>query len=1075
MPDNLPAKHKPHPRKRDISPRHFSFSGTWPAYSEIQVTTNFTFLTGASHPEELVDRAAALGYRGIAVTDTNSLAGAVRMHVAARQANLSLAIGCRLLLQTLPEQPTLTVLVYPTNRQSYGQLCQLLTRGKLRASKGECCLTLHDLLDFHEDLLAVMIPHNIMEVDTHWMEAAEGLKRVFTAKRLSIGISYVYGMNDRDRLDRFLQLSRHAQIPLAATNDVQYHVPSRKALHDILACIRHGVKIQEAGFLLQPNAEQYLKSPQKMHDLFAECPQAIERSLDIIEHASAFSLDELRYEYPHETCPPDKSPMQYLEELTWQGARKRYPAGVPSKIIHNIRHELNLIDELDYPHYFLTVHDIVAFARKHQINCQGRGAAANSTVCYCLWITEVNPGEHQLLFERFVSKERDEPPDIDIDFEHERREEVIQYIYGKYGRHRAALTAEVITYRSRSAIREVGKALGLSLDCVDRLAKDRQWFDPNGLDASQLRKLGMNPKDPILIRLGYLIKHILGFPRHLSQHVGGFVLTEHALSQTVPIENAAMPDRTVIEWDKDDIEALGMLKVDVLGLGMLTCIRKCFELIHLHYDRSYTIDTMPREDPAVYDMICEADTIGVFQIESRAQMSMLPRLKPRKFYDLVIEVAIVRPGPIHGKMVHPYLRRRNEEEDVEYPSKEVEEVLERTLGVPLFQEQAMKLTIVGAGFTSGEADHLRRAMAAWKRKGHLIKAFGEKIINGMLKNGYSIEFAERCFNQIKGFGEYGFPESHAASFALLVYVSAWQKCHYPAAFAAALINSQPMGFYAPSQIIRDAKAHGVEVRPVDINHSQWDCTLEPADVDGTFAIRLGMRLVKGLAHDEAERIVKTVAHMGEFDSIELLWRSSKASVKALRRLASADAYRSMQLDRQQALWQIRRLRDEPLPLFDQLLQPTESYESLPQVGLPHKVLYDYRSTGLSLKAHPLIFFRRKLNTRKVIPNIDLTDPRKCPHGKPVMVAGIVLVRQRPGTASGIVFITIEDETGIANLIVRPHIFDRYRSAANHSQFITAGGVVERDPTGKVVHVMVKRIDTLSNAQDNLQVKQRNFH
>ncbi len=1081
MPEVDSIKIVPHPGKRPPEVPASRARAELP-YAEIQVTTNFTFLTGASHPEEYADRAAALGYRGLAVTDTNSLAGVVRMHVAAKQAGMPLAVGCRLLLETEAQRLRQAVLVYPTDRASYGNLCQLLTRGRLRGAKGECHLSVHDLLDYESGLLAVLVPPR--EVDQHFLETAAGLKRVFTPRRLSIALARPFSHDDERRMQCLAALGRHLSLPLAATNDVRHHAPQRKPLLDVVTCIREGVTLDEAGYRLAPNAESHLKSPEEMHRLFADYPEAIARSVAIVEQASAFSLDELRYEYPHETCPDGVTPMQRLTELTWAGAKSRYadlaepgcPDPVPDKVKYLISHELELIEELNYPHYFLTVHDIVAFARSRGIICQGRGAAGNSAVCFALGITEVDPNRIAMLFERFVSKERDEPPDIDIDFEHERREEVIQYIYAKYGRHRAALTAEVITYRNRSAIREVGKVLGLSLDFVDRLAKNHDWFNKSSIQPEHLRKLGFNPDDPTLKKLCILVRQILGFPRHLSQHVGGFVLTERPLSETVPIENAAMPDRTVIEWDKDDIEALGMLKVDVLGLGMLTCVRKSFELIAQHEGPKLAMYTVPPEDPEVYDMVCRADTVGVFQIESRAQMSMLPRLRPREFYDLVIEVAIVRPGPIQGGMVHPYLRRRAGEEAIDYPSEKVKAVLERTLGVPLFQEQAMALAIEAAGFTPGEADQLRRSMAAWKRKGNQLQYFGERLIAGMRANGYTQEFAERCFEQIKGFSEYGFPESHAAAFALIVYVSAWLKHHHPAAFAAALINSQPMGFYAPAQIARDAAEHGVEVRPIDVNHSRWDCTLEKNGVGNDLALRLGMRITKGLGHDDAELIASAMESRGRFDDVESLWRSSGASVKALRRLAAADAFGSMGLDRQQALWQIRKLRDERLPLFESVETPKESRAPLPLMNASHQVLHDYLSTGLSLKAHPLSFMRERLDELNVTPNHQLEDKTLCPNGRPVAVAGIVLVRQRPGTAFGITFMTLEDEGGVANLIVRPKIFEQHRAAARHGLIVLARGTIERDSTtGDVVHVLVKSVEDIGRPDSAFQHRARNFH
>ena len=1151
MPDAPSPKHVPHPHRRsDASASVRAVDAL--AYSEIQVTTNFTFLTGASHPEEFVNQAADLGYRGLAITDSNTLAGAVRMHVAAKELGLPLAIGCRLTLHTIPDAPLLSMLVYPTHRAAYGNLCQLLTRGKLRSEKGKCHLTLHDLLDFHEGLLAVVVPPALPDpINEHFIDILRGLRQSFTADRLSLAACCAFGPDDRARLARLADLADHTGIELVATNDVHYHTPTRKPLHDVLACIRHGVTLDGAGFLLKPNAEGQLKSPAEMHRLFAQYPQAIHRAVSIIARASAFKLDELKYEYPHETCPPGKLPMQHLADLVWAGAAERCgkketgdrgqgtedrgqrtadieeqealmqrhpspmarsaePSGyqstamprwladsssglaaallspslslIPEKIRDQLQHELNLIAELNYPHYFLTVHDIVAFARSQNILCQGRGAAANSAVCYYLGITSVDPATSVLLFERFISRERDEPPDIDVDFEHERREEVIQYIYKKYGRDRAALTAEVITYRSRSAIRDVGKALGLSLDCVDRLAKNHEWFDAKGIAPAHLRQLGFDPDDGTFIRLCFLVRQILGFPRHLSQHVGGFVLTDRPLCETVPIENAKMDARTVIEWDKDDIDALGILKVDVLGLGMLTCVRKAFDLVAQHGGPRHDMATVPQDDSAVYDMICNADTIGVFQIESRAQMSMLPRLRPRCFYDLVIEVAIVRPGPIQGGMVHPYLRRRTGEEEVTYPSEAIREVLGRTLGVPLFQEQAMAMVVKAAGFTPGEADALRRSMAAWKRKGHLIKSFGEKIITGMLARGYELEFAERCFEQIKGFGEYGFPESHAASFALIVYVSCWLKCHHPAAFAAALINSQPMGFYAPAQIVQDVKNHGIEVRPIDVNHSEWDCTLEPTnDVSPAacgVALRLGMRLTKALRQTDAHRLRAAVANRGPFHNIESLWRSSTVSATALRRLAAADAFTSMGLDRQQALWQIRKLHDVHLPLFDDHVEQhmdAEEDPHLPLIPDSHRVLHDYMATNLSLKAHPMAFLRSKLDALGVTANGDLHDIVKCPSGRRVLVAGLVLVRQRPGTASGIVFMTLEDETGIANLIVRAHIFERFRKAAAHSRIILATGTIERDSSGQVVHVLVRSIRDIGREDSLLKPHQRNFH
>ncbi|MBT8486216.1 MAG: error-prone DNA polymerase, partial [Phycisphaerae bacterium] len=938
MPELPNPKSRPHPGDKRVGFAPTTrFTAARVGYADLHTTTNFTFLTGASHPEEIVEQAAALGHQAAAITDCNTLAGIVRAHVAAKEIGIPLAVGCRLEMTVEGRRDamhagdartgtTLSVLVYATNRASYGRLCRLLSLGKRRTVKGACALSLHDLLDHHEDLLAVVVPPSVL--DQRFLEIMRGLRGIFDDDRLSLAAACLYGPDDRARLGQLAAIAHLTSVPLVATNDVLYHVPERRALQDVLTCIRHGCTVATAGFRLLAHAERHLKTPEEMTRLFRDHPAAVTRIDSIVRRATAFSLDELRYQYPREVCPAGRTAMEHLRALTEAGVRERYPGGVPPRVRTQLEHEFTLIEELEYAPYFLTVHDLVVFARSRGILCQGRGAAANSAVCYCLGVTAVDPGRIDLLFERFVSKERDEPPDIDIDFEHERREEVIQYIYRRYGRDRAALTAEVISYRGRSAVRDVGKTLGLSLDCVDRLAKNIDWWHDGVGDPERLRDVGLAPDDPLTHQLLRLSREILGFPRHLSQHVGGFVITETPLCDLVPIENAAMADRTVIEWDKDDIEAMGMLKVDVLGLGMLTCIRKALAMIDPREAADPrtppALHTIPPEDPAVYDMICRADTIGVFQIESRAQMSMLPRLRPRCFYDLVIEVAIVRPGPIQGDMVHPYLRRRNGEEPVRYPSDAVRSVLEKTLGVPLFQEQAMALAMVAAGFTGGEADQLRRAMAAWKRRGNQIERFGARLVSGMLERGYERDFAERCFAQIKGFSEYGFPESHAASFALLVYVSAWIKRHHPAAFAAALLNSQPMGFYAPAQIVRDAQTHGVEVRPVDVNHSGWDCHLESAaDTPGP-ALRLGFRLIKGLREEDATAIADARRNGAAYDSARGLHRRSGVRVSVLRRLAGADAFRSLGLERQAALWAIRALTDEPLPMFDDTPSPPES-------------------------------------------------------------------------------------------------------------------------------------------------------
>jgi error-prone DNA polymerase len=1146
----------------------------------LSVTSNFTFLTGASHPDELVERAADLGHAAASIADTNTLAGVVRAHVAAKRAGVPLLVGCRLALSDAP-----AVLVYPTGREGYAGLCRLLTLGKRRAPKGECHLSLHDLVEHEAGLLAIVEPPGVL--DEGFVEVVRGLRGVFDDGRLSIAGWHAYRGEDGARLEQIAALGAMTRVPMVATNRVLLHDASRRALQDVLTCIRFGCTVEEAGLRLEPNAERRLKPAPEMAGLFAAFPGAVERTAEIAARASGFSLDQLRYEYPVEACPRGMSPAEFLRARTMEGAAWRYPGGVPEKVRAAIEHELGLIAEMGYEAYFLTCDDIVRFARGRGILCQGRGGAANSAVCYCLGITAVDPATHSLLFERFISRERGEPPDIDIDFEHERREEVIQYLYAKYGRDRAALTAEVISYRGRSAVREVGKAMGLPLDCVDTLAKNLdRWGE--AADDRRVREIGLNPDDPTIRRVIDLSRELVGFPRHLSQHVGGFVITRRPLSELVPIENAAMEDRTVIEWDKDDIDAMGMLKVDCLGLGMLSCIRRALEMIKggeiqrqkdeetgrgfgevsprgtgiaergadaartgdlvgndprgrrawglARRDRSGAAgpDQEPGEqaglisrgassgrlcvssppiagdlysfyariasglsDPAVYDMICAADTVGVFQIESRAQMSMLPRLRPRVYYDLVIEVAIVRPGPIQGGMVHPYLRRRQGLEPVSYPRPEVEAVLGRTLGVPLFQEQAMQLAIVAAGFTPDQADGLRRAMAAWKRRGNAIHRYGTRLVEGMLERGYPREFAERCFEQIKGFSEYGFPESHAASFAILVYVSAWLKRYHPAAFAAALINSQPMGFYAPAQIVRDAAEHGVEVRGVDVNRSGWDCRLEARDGETTRedargeggvpesgrsgpALRLGMRLVKGIGEAEAGRIEGAVGEHGAFATVGALWRASGVSVRTLRALARADAFASMGLDRQRALWQIRALRDDPMPLFDGVVSADEpgggardGLDRLPEIPAVHRVLHDYDAVGLSLKAHPVSFIRDRLERMGVVPTGDLRSPRLCPGKREVRVAGLVICRQRPGTASGVVFVTLEDETGIANLIVWPDVFERFRRVARLSTLLLARGMVERQ--GEVVHVHVAGLESLDGQLNGLESVSRDFH
>jgi len=1352
------------------------------AYAELHCRSNFSFLRGASHPEELVAQAAEFGYGSLAITDRNSLAGVVRAHLAAKEHNLHLLIGAEI----TPVDASPLVLLAP-DRAAYGRLCRLITRGRRRTPKGRCAIYLQDIAELAPGLIAIALaqgvgasprhpegaqrPRNLAALSNpsqilrsarndksdaygrdgarplHSLRAsvpepalsyAEGCLRAslnpsipqslnpFHTYReifsddLFLAAELAYDVPDAVRLEQLAELSRQTGIPLVAANDVHYHVPRRRYLQDVLTCIREKCTLTAAGRRLFANAERYLRPPAEIIRRYAACPEAIERARQIAARCT-FSLDELRYEYPHELCPPDTTPMEYLTKLTWTGARECYPNSLSDQVRRQIQAELALIAELKYEHYFLTVWDLVRFARGRGILCQGRGSAANSAVCYCLGITAVDPARIDLLFERFISHERNEPPDIDVDFEHERREEVFQYIYGKYGRERAGITAEVITYRPRSAVRDVGKALGLSLDRVDALAKALEWWSDEALPDEAIRAAGLDPRDRTVQMLVRLVRQLLGFPRHLSQHVGGFVITESPLCEIVPLENGAMPGRTFIEWDKDDIDALGILKVDCLALGMLTAINKCFALLQGLRDsgikglrketshggkadisrsegvaeidragqaglRDYQTDAglravrfdepnapgggvdskqycggqrpaepeglhslphhgarltggvgntthrrpgtelppsfrrhagenardfadasradhepatereglrdlgiqgfrstnndgrraravcvvpqslnplipqslldLPAEDPAVYDMICAADTVGVFQIESRAQMSMLPRLKPRCFYDLVVEVAIVRPGPIQGGMIHPYLRRRNGIEPAIYPSEEVKRVLEKTLGVPLFQEQVMRLAVVAAGFTPGEADQLRRAMAAWRRSGQIEK-FQLKLMRGMLANGYSKEFAEQIYKQIRGFGEYGFPESHAASFALLVYASAWLKRYHPAAFCAALLNSQPLGFYTPGQLIRDAITHGVPIRPVDVNCSGYDCTLEgdrdlgikgfrdsgddqghrttatrlgdsslipqslnpsiPAAQWGRASpcVRLGMRLVRGLsegkvrgiiaARREAQQSARAPALIPQslnpsipIRSIRRLARRADVSRETLVRLAAADAFRSLGLNRRQALWHILALDDAEPPLFAEL-EPDEPAVELPAMSLDETVVQDYDALGFSLNAHPLGLVRKELDVLELrhegnvaagprtgrsggvrsvsrrlrLGVVQAKRLRRMRNGQPVAIAGLVTLRQRPGTAKGMVFMTLEDETGMANLVIRPNIWERERRVARKKIALIAEGHVERQ--GAVIHVMVRRLHDLSARLANLTHRSRDFH
>lgn len=1023
-------------------------------YVELHCKTNYSFLEGASHADELVLRAAELGYPALAITDRNSLAGVVRAHVAAKPLGLKLLIGTE-----ITPSDTGPILLWSTNRPGYGQLSRLLTLGRRRAPKGECHLTGDDVADHQEGLLGGVIlqPRRLQEQ----LEELRYWRDVFGDRCYAVAELHC-GPQDEWLLDQMAALARQARLPLIAANDVHFHDPLRRYLQEVLTAIRCGCPVSELGANRFPNGERHLKSAEEMCRLFPIAHDAVRRTLEVADRCH-FSLEELRYDYPEELCPSGETPDSYLAKLTWAGAENRYPNGIPAKVRQQIEHELRLIEELHYAAYFLTVWDLVRFARSRGILCQGRGSAANSAVCYCLGVTSVDPDFIDVLFERFISKERDEAPDIDIDFEHERREEVIQYVYEKYGRERAGMTAEVITYRPRSAVRDVGKALGLSLDRVDSLAKAVDHVDQSEQLTARFRESGFDPTSRLGQQLIYLVREILGFPRHLSQHVGGMVLTQRPLCELVPIENASMPDRTVIQWDKDDLDALGILKVDCLALGMLTAIRRALNLITQHTGQGYTLATIPKEDAGVYGMIQQADTIGVFQIESRAQMSMLPRLKPEKFYDLVIEVAIVRPGPIQGDMVHPYLRRKHKLEAETYPSEAVREVLSKTLGVPLFQEQAMKLAVVAAGFTPGEADQLRRAMGAWRKTG-VMEVFRQKLLSGMLANGYTEEFAERLYNQLKGFGEYGFPESHAASFALLVYASAWIKRYHPAAFLAALLNSQPMGFYAPAQLVRDARQHEVQVRPVDIQLSEWDCTLEPKGGE-SWAVRLGFRQLNGLGSDVASRIV-SARRDGHFHSLADVMRRTGLKAAALTRLAQADVFQSLKLSRREAVWQAQALREEA-PLYD--ATDDEPVPRLSPMSRQQAVVADYQSAGLSLRDHPLKFLRETLIAQGVVTTSALATLES---DRRYQVAGIVLIRQRPGTAKGITFMTIEDETGTANLIVHPGTWARFRKTAKLSGAIVARGLLQRQEG--VIHLVVDRLTDLPAVVSAIGSQSRDF-
>jgi error-prone DNA polymerase len=1054
-------------------------------YAELHCLSNFSFLRGASRPEELVERAAKLGYAALAITDECSVAGVVRAHVAAREHGLKLIVGSEFRLED-----GLRCVLLARDRAGYGRLCRLITRGRRAAAKGEYRLCRDDFTEIVAGdrgwglgvsrkslaMPASSLPPNPQPLSPLlclWLpatqpdaDAARWLATLFPGQ-LWIAVELLTTGRDRRRLEQLQDLGRELELPLVAAGDAHMHSRGRRALQDVLTATRIGTTVERAGLALFQNGERHLRPIQRVAELHP--PELLAAAVEIASRCT-FSLEELRYEYPREIVPEGYTPAAWLRRLTEEGAIHRWPEGVPAPTRQAIEHELALIAELEYEPYFLTVHDIVRFARSRHILCQGRGSAANSAVCFCLGITEVDPGRMSLLFERFISRERNEPPDIDVDFEHERREEVIQYIYAKYGRERAALTATVISYRPRSALRDVAKAMGLDPLQVAALARSMQWWDGSRIDETRVREAGLDPDSPVLARVLTLARTLLGFPRHLSQHVGGFVIARDLLEDLVPIENASMPDRTVIQWDKDDLDALGLLKVDVLGLGMLAAIRRAFDLVHGCRGQRWTLATVPAEDPVVYDMIGHADTVGVFQIESRAQMAMLPRLRPRSYYDLVIEVAIIRPGPIQGDMVHPYLRRRAGEEAVTYPSTEVEGVLRRTLGVPIFQEQVMQLAIVAAGFTPGEADQLRRAMAAWKRKGGLGH-FEERLIHGMRERGYSEEFARRIFQQILGFGEYGFPESHAASFALLVYVSAWLKRHEPAAFAAALINSQPMGFYAPSQIVQDAQRHGVEVRPIDVRSSVWDCALEHrADDAPDPALRLGLRLVKGLAEEAAQRLVDARARRQglAFESAQQLAEQASLDRRSMGCLAAAGALAGLGGHRHRTAWQVAGLEGS-LPILPEV----RIAEGIPLLRAPREgedIVADYAHTGLTLRRHPIAVLRDQLSARGFVDSARL---RSLTNGSNVRTAGLVITRQRPGSAEGVTFVTLEDEHGSINLIVWRDVAERQRQALIGSRLLGLAGKLQRE--GEVMHVIAHRLVDLSRWLGRLRSASRDFH
>ncbi len=1065
------------------SPSPFAAPFGLPAYVELHAVSNFSFLRGASHPEELVRQALALGYGGLAITDECSVAGVVRAHLAlreARQAKLPGADDFKLLIGSefqvhhkVHGDAPFKLMAIACHRLGYGLLCAFITRlRRAGEGKGHAPLYRDDIQpESLGDCLVLMAPDRrqpqaAIEAHARWL-------RLHFAGRCWLVLELNNALDDAVWLKMMRAISLASGVPLVAAGDVHMHMRSRKPLQDVLTATRIGRPLPECGLELERHAERHLRSRLRLSQRFP--PDVLEATSRVAAQCD-FSLDELRYEYPEEVVPHGETPASYLSRLTYEGSNWRYPQGLPAHVQMQIEKELALIADLGYEKYFLTVYDIVRFARSRHILCQGRGSAANSVVCYCLGVTEVDPEKATLLFERFISKERNEPPDIDVDFEHERREEVIQYLYNKYGRDRAALTATVISYRTRSALRDVGKALGLEANLIERIAQNHRWWDGHGIEPARLAELGLDPGDTRIRQWQELSRTLIGFPRHLSQHTGGFVIAKGALSRMVPIENASMPDRSVIQWDKDDLDALGLLKVDVLALGMLTALRKTLDLVSAWRGVELELQDLPKEDAATYDMICQADTIGVFQIESRAQMSMLPRLRPRVFYDLVVEVALVRPGPIQGDMVHPYLARRELQrtnpEAITYPPR-LEAALRRTLGIPIFQEQVMQIVVLAAGFSAGEADDLRRSMAAWKRKGGVHK-FYDRVINGMTERGYSPAFAEQIFKQIEGFGAYGFPESHAASFALLVYASAWLKCHEPAAFLAGLLNAQPLGFYSPSQLVQDAKRHGVVVLPPDVMHSHWDCGLvtqqghAPADARaGQPVVRLGLRLVAGLSKPTAMRIVQ--ARLAEpFIDVDDLARRADLGQTDMRALASADALMSLAGHRRQQVWEASALHRVPALLREAPVH--EDWLALPDAPEGEEIVFDYASLGLTLRRHPLALLRPRLAAQRLCTAQEMRD---FPGGRLVRACGIVTVRQQPGTASGVVFVTLEDETGTVNVVVWRHVRDQFRQVLLHARLMAVHGVWQRE--GEVRHLIAHYLRDLTPLLGRLGTSSRDFH